>query len=495
MELSTDQHECLSKLKLILSRSGVSIGGFSRDEASKIDSKENISAVLGYAGTGKTKLLRLLVEILEKSGVNSTDFDYEVKSKKGSRSYSILAPTNKAVSVLKTLGLPATTIHRVLYLPVYDPSYEKISDWLRGTSTKPSLNILSEEALENMKGFFSRHSSIPGAFASVGIRTSDFIIGWKRRDNPLDIGIVDESSMLSQMQVDDLKKIFRTLILFGDPGQLAPVEQSGHMVFHRLPKKKKFYLKKIHRQSQDNPILTLSNFLREPKLTFEDFDERIKTLAYNDGRISISSRVCSDLMCRSPVLVWRNKTRIRLISAFRRAFNFPDYTLVEGEPLICDGLELPGNYWKKKIDLEERGLIKGAQAIYLGKGKKNGFCKLYIFGATEPNVSVASIVQMEQIGDQRPKILSSASMGVVFVHGASTTIHKAQGSQWEEVQVFAPDIEASAKSGLIESDVPLWKRLAYVAITRAQHKLFWVTDYRISSPEGKIKTSDLLYRL
>ena len=97
---------------------------------------------------------------------------------------------------------------------------------------------------------------------------------------------------------------------------------------------------------------------------------------------------------------------------------------------------------------------------------------------------------MERTGQQRPKILSAAGMGAVFLHGAATTIHKAQGSQWREVQVFAPDIEASARSGLIESNIPLWKRLVYVAITRAQQKLVWVTNYRIANVSGGIKVSN-----
>ena len=38
-------------------------------------------------------------------------------------------------------------------------------------------------------------------------------------------------------------------------------------------------------------------------------------------------------------------------------------------------------------------------------------------------------------------------MGAVFLHGAAVTIHKAQGSQWDEVQVFAPDLYAAAQVG------------------------------------------------
>jgi len=71
------------------------------------------------------------------------------------------------------------------------------------------------------------------------------------------------------------------------------------------------------------------------------------------------------------------------------------------------------------------------------------------------------------------------------------TIHKAQGSQWPDVQVFAPDIWAAAQSGRVEAGIPLWKRLAYVAITRAQHRLLWVTRYRLSRPAEALGTDDL----
>ena len=53
-------------------------------------------------------------------------------------------------------------------------------------------------------------------------------------------------------------------------------------------------------------------------------------------------------------------------------------------------------------------------------------------------------------------------MGAAFLHGSAVTIHKSQGSQWPQVQVFGPDIFVAAKTERIESDLPLWKRLAYV---------------------------------
>jgi exodeoxyribonuclease-5 len=74
----------------------------------------------------------------------------------------------------------------------------------------------------------------------------------------------------------------------------------------------------------------------------------------------------------------------------------------------------------------------------------------------------------------------------VFLHGAACTIHKGQGSQWPRVQVFAPDLYAAARAGQVEAGLPLWKRLAYVAITRAQEELVWVTRYMISRPDDPL---------
>jgi exodeoxyribonuclease-5 len=82
-------------------------------------------------------------------------------------------------------------------------------------------------------------------------------------------------------------------------------------------------------------------------------------------------------------------------------------------------------------------------------------------------------------------------MGATFLHGAAVTIHKAQGSQWPTVQVFSPDLYAAARMGRIEAGHPLWKRLAYVAITRAEERLIWVTRYRLSKPTTPLITDDL----
>ena len=70
-------------------------------------------------------------------------------------------------------------------------------------------------------------------------------------------------------------------------------------------------------------FLKLSNFLLDPEINFSDFEMLIRKIANEDERIVWAQRVNVDLMSRSPVLVWRNATRIRLINAFRSVYNAP----------------------------------------------------------------------------------------------------------------------------------------------------------------------------
>ncbi|GGA94366.1 AAA family ATPase [Allosediminivita pacifica] len=448
-------------------------------------------ALMGKAGSGKTALLAELAKALNDAGVETVSGDWEGRKRRDRRTLAILAPTNKAASVLRLRGVPATTIHRILYTPVYDPEYERVADWLAGTGDRPEIEDLTDAALDRAQASYELHKSIPAALAAAGLRGSDFITGWKRREEPLDIGFVDEASMLDEKQYNDLREIFPTLLLFGDPAQLAPVGQSGQMVFDGMKPEQKLELARIHRQDADNPILDLAHALADPQLEFEDFERMVEEKARKDDRVVWGQRVEVDLMARSPVLVWRNATRIRLINAFRQVHGAPETELLAGEPLICDGLELPLKHRKKRLDLEARGLIKGAQVVYLGPGRKPGFSRLHVMGAPEPQVSAASIVKIEKPEEEEPFIPFAARMGATFLHGAAVTIHKAQGSQWEAVQVFAPDLYAAARMGRNEAGQPLWKRLAYVAITRAQERLHWVVRNRLAKPTHELRIDDL----
>ena len=493
IDYSSDQIQAYDTIKDSLLESGVDINLNTAIKKKPHDNK--IIAIIGKAGSGKTMLLADLVEAVKKSGVIVNSAEYFRAISEESRTLSILAPTNKAASILRNRKVPATTIHRALYTPLYHPDYEKIANWLSGSGKKPEVERFDGPSLDRALQFYNINNSIPGALASIGIKGSDFIKGWKRREEPLDIGFVDEASMLDSDQLKDLSELFNTLILFGDPAQLPSISKSDKMVFESLNDDRKIYLSRVHRQSSDNPILDLAHALGNPQLTFSDFEGLIAEVSKTDSRIIQASRVNADLMSRSPVLVWRNKTRIRLINAYRLAFGTSLNELIPGEPLICDGIELPVKHRKKRVDLEARGLVKGAQVIYLGPGRKTGFSRLHVLGAEDPEVSAASIIKIETNDEEQPFIPFAARMGASFLHGAAITVHKSQGSQWKKVQVFAPDIFAAASSGRIEAGIPLWKRLAYVAVTRAQDTLIWIDRNRLERPSQPLGVEDLEYKV
>ena len=62
---------------------------------------------------------------------------------------------------------------------------------------------LTEQALDRAHAFFQTNKSIPGALAAAGLRGSDFIQGWKRREDALDIGLIDDNG---RIRITDRKK-------------------------------------------------------------------------------------------------------------------------------------------------------------------------------------------------------------------------------------------------------------------------------------------------
>jgi exodeoxyribonuclease-5 len=125
------------------------------------EGKSDVLAVIGKAGSGKTLLLAELVKALEAAGVEIISGDWEGRRRKDRRTMAILAPTNKAASVLRARGVPATTIHRILYTPVYDPEFEKVAEWLAGQGERPVIEALTDAALDRAKAVYETRNRSP----------------------------------------------------------------------------------------------------------------------------------------------------------------------------------------------------------------------------------------------------------------------------------------------------------------------------------------------
>src|SRR6056297_2896291 len=112
---SEDQAEAHDRIAALLRGAGVDIdeGLLTPPHAGKA----SVMAVIGKAGSGKTLLLAALFRALEEAGVEIVSGDYEGRRRRDRRTLAVLAPTNKAASVLRMRGVPATTIHRIIYTP------------------------------------------------------------------------------------------------------------------------------------------------------------------------------------------------------------------------------------------------------------------------------------------------------------------------------------------------------------------------------------------
>ncbi|PHQ85267.1 MAG: ATPase, partial [Thalassobium sp.] len=125
------------------------------------DPASSVMAVVGKAGSGKTLLLAELFKALRDAGVDVVSGDWEGRRRKDRRTLAILAPTNKAASVLRNRGVPATTIHRILYTPVYDPEFEKVAEWLAGQGDRPEIEGLTDVALDRARASYQANTSVP----------------------------------------------------------------------------------------------------------------------------------------------------------------------------------------------------------------------------------------------------------------------------------------------------------------------------------------------
>ncbi len=104
MTLSEDQAEAHDRVSAELLSVGIDLGEGTTLPAP--ESKASVLAVVGKAGSGKTMLLASLTKALVAAGVTVVSGDYEGKRKKDRRTLAVLAPTNKAASVLRLRGVP-----------------------------------------------------------------------------------------------------------------------------------------------------------------------------------------------------------------------------------------------------------------------------------------------------------------------------------------------------------------------------------------------------
>lgn len=315
--------------------------------------------------------------------------------------------TGKAAQVLRSKGAAnARTIHSLIYRPRGE---EEVEDEETGkTSIAPMFAI-------------NRQSPVAKAA----------------------LVIVDECSMVDEALGKDLMSFGTPILVLGDPGQLPPVSGGGYFT-NQEPD---YLLTEIHRQARDNPIIRLAMQVREGG----DIDYGDYGAAKVIGRDAVTQEL---VLGADQVLVGTNRTRRRYNQRLRELKGFSTDYPQSGDKLVClrndpaKGL-LNGSLWQVMSSSKET--VKPGINLMIrpeDDDMDRGAAKIKLLKAA-----------FENLDEEIP--WSTRKRYDEFDFGYALTVHKAQGSQWNDVVLFD---ESRAFRDTRE-------RWLYTAITRAAETL------------------------
>lgn len=347
-----------------------------------------VRKLFGYAGTGKSTLAKAINDMLGGSVLSC-------------------AYTGKAASVMARKGLPqSTTIHRLIYTPAGDGKE-------RVRQLEEELRML-ERVEDKSRGLAMRLTAVRRSLDEARANSGpQFILKEESEISSAPLVILDECSMVNDRMAEDLLSFGVRLLVLGDPAQLPPVKGTGYFT-KGTPDD---LLTEIHRQAKGDPIIELATMVREGRVP--------KVGQY--GRTKVTHKVnAEEAVSHDQVLCGTNKKR-RIINARHREIDgrrsmFPE----AGERLMCLkndhklGL-LNGTIWNTTENTYEPD--PDESCVFLQIEPEDG-------GAPMGVPAVASLFVDEEAGaDWR-------SRGQHFTYGYAATVHKAQGSQWDNVLLF-----------------------------------------------------------
>jgi exodeoxyribonuclease-5 len=253
--------------------------------------------------------------------------------------------------------------------------------------------------------------------------------------------VIDECSMVDAELGRDLLSFGVPLLVLGDPAQLPPIKGGGFFT-DAAPDA---MLTEVHRQAADNPIVRLSMEVRAGR--------DLQPGQY--GETTIATRTTLDgqrVVDADQVLVGRNATRRAYNARMRKRRGFEGDLPAAGDKLVC----LRNN--------KRKGLFNGAlwsvkerpsarrDVIRMRLQPDDGFAGRGIKVAVRPECFTGGIEGIEWPLRKRFD---------EFDYGYVLTVHKAQGSQWDDVVLFD-------ESEAFTEDRQRW---LYTGITRAAKRL------------------------
>jgi exodeoxyribonuclease V len=328
--------------------------------------KPQVFPLFGYAGTGKTTLATYIARKVDADRILFATF------------------TGKAALVLSNklqkagLAARATTIHRLIYIPISDDETGEVCF------------ILNEDS---------------------DLRYADLLI-------------IDEVSMVSRKIALDLESFGVPILVIGDPAQLPPVKGMEHYI----GRKPAALLTQIHRQAQGNPILTIADQIRRglPMPARGEQGNTVKVMAPHD----LTPAILLDADIR---LVGKNSTRHLLNDQIRSLLGFSGDIPRPAETVVC-----LRNCYDFQIDLYNGELWKvlaSEKRTTRFKDWSYTIVEMEICNTDDQIVNVQVPVGFFY-GLEGEVPVPVREHHQQFAFGYALTTHKAQGSEWDRVLLF-----------------------------------------------------------
>lgn len=421
----------------------------------------SVFRLFGYAGTGKTTVLKQLTKRL---GLRPDQIMY-------------MSPSGKAASVMTSKGCNATTVHRALYRFVRDNT-DQMNALME---ERDSINEKLEDETEHREALNRRLAIVERELASPSSRPHpEFtFLGTAAVESSIRLIVVDECSMVANSMFNDLESLCLPIIFVGDSAQLPAIEKDKAPPKVLETVEPYAQLTQVHRQSDDSSILDFATRARcgDTYFTPEDREDLVSIC---DERGRTIEEICDgiNLLYFDQVICWTNDTR-RLINYYMKHQASVVDTLPVGnrsEKLISIG----------NIDLGDVFVSNGSMVEVEYDDEREG--QIYARGREGPMdhpVTLKSVdgrdVYVEGLSlwklpfeewDWEPTQQAlnerlAKRRCIQAEWGWAITVNKAQGSEWERVCI----IDEYRGRGRAK-----W---LYTAITRARKELVIIrADFR-----------------
>lgn len=330
--------------------------------------------------------------------------------------------TAKAALVLRLKGNPANTIHRTFY-SVY--------------KSKNSFNFsLKKRIASNIK-----------------------------------LIVIDESSMINDAMLNDIKSFGIPIILLGDPGQLPPI--FGVNSYMGNEANLDVFLTQVMRQDDSSGILDLAMKVRNGEPL--DFGQ------YKASTVTSFSRIADDIHKYDVVLCYSNKNRRLLNKMIRDKLGYTSIYPSKGEKVLC----MMNNYnYELNYNDVPIYIINGLMGYVNEDACKSNredmslidlkFTPYFLQDLHDPNMSLNTVCfreifeQYEKdpskeafISELYDNTLEADELGDIAMidYGYAFTVHKGQGSEYEH-PLLVVDIKGKSPE--------FYNRWMYSGITRSQ---------------------------